>query len=354
MERSTTRGSIFLAFGLTLCSWLSLAIGCLGLLAPVAHGEEITVTFDGSIIAVPPPPPGYTVDPEVQVGTPFSGTYTLPATNNDPPVIENPPFSQSYGVFPSTGSMQIGSLSVVASEDPILGSQVVLINNDFPFAPVLGVFDSWTLVPLQSDASSGGAIASDSPHFCQIFFAKHNPPDKLDGTEYFVNDTLDGWGISLPAGFVEGSIQCFAGDSFLFGSTGLLFAGRIENIYRLRKVTVDLKPGSDPNCVQPTSRGSVPVAILGASDLDVLQIDQSSLRFGGAVPQKCALQDQAPADGIPDLTCHYKASTVAWPAPGGDCGEVVLTGALSDGTKIEGADRACLAGEPTCTAGTSR
>lgn len=361
MERSKSRRSMFRFFGVAFWSWSSVALGCLGFLAPVAHAEDVTVEFEGTILGVCPdgfPFPffscfGYDVDPEVSVGTSFSGTYTLPATQ----VPGGNPNSVVYPV-PSTGSVQIGSSTLFASEDFYLGYQLVLVNNDV-FGGFWERLDSWTLLPLQSDAITGG------PHFCQIFFGESGtaalPPERLSGTGYFVNDSLD-WDIYLPgpAQSVHGSFQCFANTSFLdpFVS-GIplqpLFVGEITDIRRVPpppvEVAVDLKPGSDPNCVKPSSRGSVSVAILGASDLDVSQIDQSSLDFGGAVPQRCDLGDQAPADGIPDLTCHFQNLAVAWPAPGSDCGDVVLTGALTDGTEIEGADLACLAGEPTCKAG---
>jgi len=116
-------------------------------------------------------------------------------------------------------------------------------------------------------------------------------------------------------------------------------------------VAVDLKPGTALNCVNTGSKGKVPVALLGSSTFNVLDVDTSSLSFGGAAVQQCAVQDLIPADGFPDLNCKYKTQQVAWPAPGSDCGSVVLTGEKTDGTEIEGSDVACLAGEPTCELG---
>jgi len=37
-------------------------------------------------------------------------------------------------------------------------------------------------------------------------------------------------------------------------------------------ITIDIKPGSDPNSVNPKSKGVIPVAILGSGDLDALQV----------------------------------------------------------------------------------
>jgi hypothetical protein len=119
-------------------------------------------------------------------------------------------------------------------------------------------------------------------------------------------------------------------------------------------VEIDLKPRSDPNCVNPDEPGVVAVITLGDADLDVRDIVVTMLRFGGA-PQAlgCDLGDQKGmlADGFEDLTCHFERQEVTtWPAPDSDCGDVVLTGELLDGTLIQGVDLACLAGEPTCAA----
>jgi hypothetical protein len=125
-------------------------------------------------------------------------------------------------------------------------------------------------------------------------------------------------------------------------------------------VSVDLKPQSNPNCVNPQSRGVVSVAIFGSSTFGVASIDRSTLVFGGAAPLRCSFEDayrEGPTgifslDGIPDLVCHFSTQAVSWPAAGANCGRVALAGRLLDGTAIEGGDIACRSGEPTCAAGT--
>jgi hypothetical protein len=119
-------------------------------------------------------------------------------------------------------------------------------------------------------------------------------------------------------------------------------------------VDIDLKPGSDPNCINPNAGGRTSVAILSSENFDAQSIEIATLEFGGASDAKCGLEDSKPKDGILDLACRYKVFEVALPAPGSDCGEVGLTGALIDGTAIEGSDVACLPGEATCNAGPTR
>jgi hypothetical protein len=46
------------------------------------------------------------------------------------------------------------------------------------------------------------------------------------------------------------------------------------------EVTCDIKPGSDPNAINPNSKGVIPVAILSTDDFDATTVDPGSLRFG--------------------------------------------------------------------------
>jgi hypothetical protein len=127
----------------------------------------------------------------------------------------------------------------------------------------------------------------------------------------------------------------------------------------VQRVKIDLKPGSNPNCVNPDSPGRVAVAVFGTSDFDVSEIDQSTLEFGGAPAERCSFEDalmEGPTgvfttDGITDLVCHFATADVDWPDRGTNCGTVELTGELLGGKNIEASDIACIAGEATCEAG---
>src|SRR5947209_18982914 len=108
-------------------------------------------------------------------------------------------------------------------------------------------------------------------------------------------------------------------------------------------VNTDLKPKGNPNCVNPTSGGSVPVAIFGSPTFQVSSISRSTLRFGGAPPLSCEIDDvqiESPAlvfnkkDDFTDLVCHYSTGRVAWPRPGTNCGVIGLTGSLNDRTPL--------------------
>jgi hypothetical protein len=102
---------------------------------------------------------------------------------------------------------------------------------------------------------------------------------------------------------------------------------------------VDIKPGNDINPINPTSRGVIPVAILGSETFDVADVDVTTLAFG---PAAAALAHRngphvkdANSDGRDDLLAHFRTedSGIAF----GDT-EACVTGELLDGTPFEGCD----------------
>jgi len=102
---------------------------------------------------------------------------------------------------------------------------------------------------------------------------------------------------------------------------------------------IDIKPGSDPNSINPRSRGLIPVAILGSDEFDVANVDVTSLAFGpgGAAPAHPAGGhfEDVNDDGLIDLGSHYST-----PETGIACGDIEadVTGAFLDGTPIECCD----------------
>lgn len=73
---------------------------------------------------------------------------------------------------------------------------------------------------------------------------------------------------------------------------------------------IDIKPGSDPNAINPRNKGVIPVAAMGTSGFDVTTIDPVTVRFGP--------DDASPAhrvmihfsdvneDGIMDAVFHFR------------------------------------------------
>jgi hypothetical protein len=103
-------------------------------------------------------------------------------------------------------------------------------------------------------------------------------------------------------------------------------------------VVVDIRPGSDGNPVNPGSNGVIAVALLGSDDLDVADVDVTTLAFGPAAapvdPVGGHLAD-VNQDRILDLLSHYRTPRAG--IQPGDA-EACLVGTLLDGTPFEGCD----------------
>jgi hypothetical protein len=103
-------------------------------------------------------------------------------------------------------------------------------------------------------------------------------------------------------------------------------------------VPIDIKPGSDPNSINPGSKGVIPVAILTTEDFDATTVDPETVRFGPAGAEKAhkhAHVKDANHDGDLDLMLHFLTED-AGIAPGDT--EACLTGETYDGLPIMGCD----------------
>ena len=102
-------------------------------------------------------------------------------------------------------------------------------------------------------------------------------------------------------------------------------------------ISIDIKPGSDPNSVNPRSKGVIPVAALGSMDFDALQIDVSTVEFGpgGASPAHDGHVEDVNEDGYMDMVFHFGTQE-----SGIVCGdtEATLTAETFDGMPVSGID----------------
>ncbi|MEN8130376.1 MAG: hypothetical protein ABFS45_09335 [Pseudomonadota bacterium] len=118
-------------------------------------------------------------------------------------------------------------------------------------------------------------------------------------------------------------------------------------IYRIgpTSVSIDIKPGSDPNSINPRSKDVIPVAILTTNiadgdplDFDATQIDATTVRFGpngaGIAHAQEHIED-VDDDGDSDLLLHFRTQ-----AKGIACGDTTatLTGETFSGDAIAGSD----------------
>ena len=105
------------------------------------------------------------------------------------------------------------------------------------------------------------------------------------------------------------------------------------------EITIDIKPGSDPNAINPSLEGDLPVAILGSDSFDVAGVDVMTLAFG---PSDAPFDhsrgphfEDLNGDGLTDLMVHFRIEEAG--IAFGDM-EACVTGKTLAGTPFSGCD----------------
>jgi hypothetical protein len=159
---------------------------------------------------------------------------------------------------------------------------------------------------------------------------------------------------------VRGSTKCFNGEGEILPR----FDADIEMV----SVPFDIRPGTCPNPLNPADKGMLPAAILGSSDLDVHNINASTLLLNGVpaemtkyedvgtphdVMDACGCTADGP-DGTMDLTLKFPAPAVIQtlvPVARGDTKELTLTGYTTDGRPFSASDCVLIVGKKAITGG---
>ena len=122
--------------------------------------------------------------------------------------------------------------------------------------------------------------------------------------------TVDGdWGARLFAASVTGgSIDKIVIDG---DETAIGFAIAQVRYILVPPVEIDIKPGSDPNSINPKSKGVIPVAILSSPTFDATTVDASSAEFGpdAASPVHNGHLEDVDGDGDLDMVLHFKTAS---------------------------------------------
>ena len=103
-------------------------------------------------------------------------------------------------------------------------------------------------------------------------------------------------------------------------------------------VAMDIKPGNDPNAINPTDEGLVAVAILTTETFDATTVSPITVRFGPAeanLEHQLGHLEDVDSDGDLDLVLHFGTQE-----SGIQCGdtEASLAGETFDGQAIQGSD----------------
>ncbi len=107
---------------------------------------------------------------------------------------------------------------------------------------------------------------------------------------------------------------------------------------RVTAVAIDIKPGIDPNSINPWSKGVIPVAILTTEDFDATTVDPGLVRFGpGEATEKHGVGhiEDVDSDGDGDVVYHFPTED-----SGIQCGDTTatLTGTTFGGQPVMGSD----------------
>jgi hypothetical protein len=107
--------------------------------------------------------------------------------------------------------------------------------------------------------------------------------------------------------------------------------------YGPRFVSIDIKPRSQSNRLNPRSGGSIRLAVLGSETFDVAGIDVSTLGFGpaGAASIGRIVRKDVNRDGLEDLLARFRKRETGITL--GDT-EACLSGQLLNGARFEGCD----------------
>jgi hypothetical protein len=128
----------------------------------------------------------------------------------------------------------------------------------------------------------------------------------------------------------------------VFGPHGLIGVFDVAEI----EVAIDIKPGSDPNCINNDGHGVIPLAILGGWNFDVTDIDPSTILLEGLQVAVRGKSDKMLAhiedvnqDGFADLVVQIQDLDGAFSE---GTTTATVSGALYNGKLILGSDEICI------------
>lgn len=129
-----------------------------------------------------------------------------------------------------------------------------------------------------------------------------------------------------------------SGNMFSCSGTAVAIVDLNFQTHLLPAVSIDIKPGSEPNSINPKSKGVIPVAILTTDTFDATTVDADTVRFGPGAAVKAHKKvhvEDVDSDGDLDLVLHFRTQDT-----GIVCGDTSasLVGATFGGQAIEGSD----------------
>lgn len=104
-------------------------------------------------------------------------------------------------------------------------------------------------------------------------------------------------------------------------------------------VQVLIKPGSEAPCLNPFSKGRMPVAILSSMKFDATAIDPSTVVAGESTePDRLGRPEDVNGDGMLDMVVHLRTQALNDAGLLQDGADLVISGQTLDGSSFSGSD----------------
>jgi hypothetical protein len=156
-------------------------------------------------------------------------------------------------------------------------------------------------------------------------------------------------GLPICCGLGRSDLAAAAGPSAIYAIGGYgPFTNEVLAYSPVRIVSIDIKPGSDPNSINLGEQGLLPVAILGTQDFDVTTIDPDIIELGGVslaergsrkTPKLAYSLEDVDGDGFTDMIAFFDVQMLVTDGVlEVTTTELELTATLDDGTPIKGTD----------------
>lgn len=190
--------------------------------------------------------------------------------------------------------------------------------------------------PYPGTGTSVSVIDTASNSFDPPFAVESHPVEVVvtaDGAHIYVSHPEAG-----TVSIVDTSTGVPTGSRFIGGIPWGLAIGPIPVI----EVDIDIKPGSDPNSISPSSAGVIPVGVFSSTEFDATTIDpetvalaRARVKLVGKAGKYLCNEEDINGDDLDDLVC--KVHTAQFMIEVGDS-LAVLEAETYDGKRVRGED----------------
>jgi len=323
------------------------------LAVPGASLLQLEVSSNAEYPSFPPPPPGTTVtdtDSDAQTGTldPLSASASAEATYVRPDGL----LARVLTTAQATATWYSADRGKVVFSN--VGWETENVSQGFTSAGN-GWTDSYWSYTFTADRTDVFTLefevtfdgGSDPFGLIEFHFYWYGGPGgddkfKLGTSGTITRDVIAG---GIYTVMIAPSASITGGLSTRTGTMTGMFDWRLGGI----NVEIDIKPGSDTNCLNNNGHGVIPVAILGSADFDVTQVDAATVALEGLdvaargkADKLLAHIEDVNGDGFADLIVQIEDTDGGF-ANGN--GIATLTGNLLPefgGTPFEGTDNICV------------